>query len=270
MASDYAHLAVTRREGVATVTLDRPEVHNAFNPALIEELTRCFAALGGDAGVRAVVLTGAGRSFSAGADIEAMRQSLDLTPAENVADAERLAALFATIDRCPKPVVARVNGAAIGGGVGLVAVCDVAVAAEGTRFAFSEVRLGIAPAVIGPYVVRRIGPGHARALFLTGARFDAARAREIGLVHRVVPAEGLDAAVAEVVAALLAGGPAAQAAIKALLADLPGLEEAGARAYTTDLIARLRTGAEGQEGLRAFLEKRPAAWANGGGGAAGT
>jgi methylglutaconyl-CoA hydratase len=259
--SEYRHLTVTRRGPVATVTLDRPDVHNAFNPTLIDELTRAFAALGADGGARAVVLTGAGASFSAGADLTWMRQSLELTPEENVADAERLAAMFEAIDRCPRPVIARVNGAAFGGGVGLVAACDVAVAAEGARFAFTEVRLGIAPAVIAPFVLRRIGAAQARALFVTGARFDAARAREIGLVHEVVPPDRLDAAVDEQLALVLAGGPEAIAAVKRLLADLPGLDPAGARRYTAELIARLRTGPEGQEGIRAFLEKRRASWA---------
>jgi methylglutaconyl-CoA hydratase len=257
---EFQHLRVARRGGVATVTLDRPDVHNAFNAALIAELTRCFAALGAEPGVRAIVLTGAGQSFSAGADLTWMRQSLDLSAEENVADAERLAAMFETIDRCPRPVVARVNGAAFGGGVGLVAVCDIAVAAEGARFAFSETKLGIAPAVIAPFVVRKIGLSHARALFLTGARFDVARTREIGLVHDVVPADRLDAAVDEQLALLLSSGPEAVGAVKDLLAELPSLDPAAARRATTELIARLRTGAEGQEGIHAFLEKRKAAW----------
>jgi methylglutaconyl-CoA hydratase len=253
-------LAVAVRGGVATVTLDRPDVHNAFDGALIEELTRAFVALGADEAVRAIVLTGAGRSFSAGADIGAMRRSLDFTAEENRADAERLATLFETIDACPRPTIARINGAAYGGGVGLVAACDLAIAAESAIFAFSEVRLGIAPAVISPYVLRRIGEAQARALFFTAARFGATRAREIGLVHQVVPADQLDAAVGAQLALLLAGAPGAIAATKALLRELRGLDTAAARAATTALIARLRTGPEGQEGLRAFLEKRPPAW----------
>ncbi len=256
----YQHLQVTRRGGVATVTLDRPDVHNAFNAALIAELTRCFAALGAEAGVRAIVLTGAGQSFSAGADLTWMRQSLDLSAEENVADAERLATMFETIDRCPLPVIARVNGASIGGGVGLVAVCDIAIAVAGARFAFSETKLGIAPAVIAPYVLRAIGESHARALFLTGARFDAVRAREIGLIHHVVTPNEFDAAVNEQLALLLSSGPTAIAAAKELLHALRSLDTAGARRETAATIARLRTGAEGQEGIRAFLEKREASW----------
>lgn len=257
---DYQHLIVDRRGPVIAVTLNRPDVHNAFNPPLIAELTYCFGTLGADARVRAIVLTGAGASFSAGADLRAMRQSLALTPAENLADAERLAELFETIDRCPWPVVARVNGAAFGGGVGLVAVCDLAVAVEGARFAFSEVKLGIAPAVISPFVVRRIGLAQARALFLTGARFDAPRAQAIGLIHEVVPADQLDIAVDAHLTQFLSSGPEAVAAVKRLLADVPALDAAATRRATTELIARLRTSPEGQEGIRAFLEKRQAHW----------
>lgn len=267
-SNGFQFLTVERVGGVATVTLNRPEFHNALNTALIGELARWFEDLreAQDAGhgaghdLRAVVLTGAGPSFSAGADVHMMRQSLDLTREENAADAARLAAMFDQLDRCPCPVVARINGAAFGGGVGLAAVCDIAVAAAGARFAFSEVRLGIAPAVIAPYVLRRIGEGHARALFLSGAPFDAVRAREIGLVHQIAAPDGLDDAVGEQLAFLLSAGPGAIAAAKGLLRELRRLDPAAAVRETTALIARLRTSPEGQEGLRAFLEKRPAAW----------
>ncbi len=221
---EYQYLTVARRGATVTVTLNRAEFHNAFNARLIEELTGAFTALGAAAGAadgpRAIVLTGTGASFSAGADLHTMRQSLDLTPEENLADAERLAAMFEAIDRCPLPVVARINGSAFGGGVGLVAVCDLAIAAAGARFGFSEVKLGIAPAVIAPFVLRRIGEGQARALFLTGERFDAERAREIGLIHRVVPPDALDEAVDEQTALLLDSGPGAVAAAKDLLRQL--------------------------------------------------
>lgn len=257
----YQALTVALEAGVATVTLNRPEAHNAFQAALIGELTEAFRVLGADERVRAIVLTGAGPSFSAGADIASMRASLDLTTEENRADAGRLADLFETIDACPRPTIARVNGAAYGGGVGLVATCDIAVAAAGATFAFSEVRLGIAPAVISPYVLRRIGEANARALFLTGTRFDAERACAIGLVHHVALPDQLDAAVAEQTAAIRAAAPGAVAATKALVRQLRGLATPDAREATTALIARLRTGAEGQEGLRAFLEKRKPAWA---------
>jgi methylglutaconyl-CoA hydratase len=257
----YQSLSVALDDGVATVTLDRPEAHNAFQAALIAELTAAFTELGADERVRAIVLTGAGPSFSAGADIASMRASLDLTAEENRADAERLAALFETIDACPRPTIARVNGAAYGGGIGLVASCDIAIAVAGATFAFSEVRLGIAPAVISPYVLRRIGEANARALFLTGIGFDAERARAIGLVHHVALPDQLDAAVAEQIAAISAAAPGAVAATKALVRQLRGLAVGDAREATTALIARLRTGPEGQEGLRAFLEKRSPSWA---------
>jgi methylglutaconyl-CoA hydratase len=253
-------LTVTYANGVATVTLDRPEVRNALNGDLIAAIHDCFVTLAADDAVRVVVLTGAGTVFSAGADIEWMHAAAAFTAAENEQDARKMAAMFAAIDRCPKPVVARVNGAAFGGGGGLVACCDVAIAVEGARFAFSEVRLGIAPATIGPFVLRKIGPSQARALFLTAERFDAAHAKAIGLVHAVVPADELDAAVARQTEMLLHGGPHALAAAKELVQELPGMAEGEQRAYTASLIADLRTSPEGQEGLRAFLDRRPPTW----------
>jgi methylglutaconyl-CoA hydratase len=253
-------LTVTHENSVATVTLDRPETRNALNGELIARLRECFAALATDESVRVVVLTGAGTAFSAGADIAWMQAAAEFTADENERDARALAEAFATIDRCPKPVVARVNGAAFGGGVGLVACCDVAVAMEGARFSFSDVRLGIAPATVGPFVVRKIGASQARALFLTGERFDAVRAKEIGLVHAIVPANELDVAVAHQTNMLLQGGPHALAAAKELVQELPGMAEGEQRAYTASLIAHLRTSPEGQEGLRAFLDRRSPSW----------
>ena len=205
-------LTITHVNSIATVTLDRPEARNALNGELIGRLRECFAALATDDAVRVVVLTGAGAAFSAGADIAWMQAAAQFTTDENARDARTMAEMFATIDRCPKPVVARVNGAAFGGGVGLIACCDIAVAVEGARFSFSEVRLGIAPATIGPYVLRKIGASQARALFLSAERFDATRAKEIGLVHAVVPADELDAAVARQTDMLRQGGPHALAA----------------------------------------------------------
>lgn len=256
-------LTVTHENGVATVTLARPEARNALNGELITRLRECFAALATDDAVRVVVLTGAGSAFSAGADIAWMQAAAQFTTDENERDARRMAEMFATIDRCPKPVVARVNGAAFGGGVGLVACCDLAIAVEDARFSFSEVRLGIAPATVGPFVVRKIGASQARALFLTGERFDAARAREIGLIHAVVPADELDAAIARQTEMLLQGGPHALAAAKELVQELPGMAEGEQRAYTAALIAHLRTSPEGQEGLRAFLDRRAPSWITG-------
>ena len=260
MARDYEHLSRADQGTVATIALARPEVHNALNAALIEELERCFDDLSGADGIRVVVLTGDGRSFSAGADIGYMRETAGFSYHENVEDARRLARMYRAVDSCPKPVVAKVRGAAIGGGAGLVAAADVAVCEERTRFGFSEVRLGIAPATIAPFVVRKIGYSHARALFLTGERFDASRAREIGLVHSVVPEAELDAAVDGVVESLLQGGPFAQQTIKQLLRQIEATEPMEALGIMTGIIAELRVGEEGQEGLGAFLEKREPSW----------
>jgi methylglutaconyl-CoA hydratase len=258
----YRVLSVERsfQDRVATVTLQRPEVHNALNDRLIEELHAAFAELRGDERLHALVLTGAGASFSAGADIQMMQQAATRGEEQNREDALRLADLFAAINRFPCPVVARVNGTALGGGLGLIAASDIAIAVEGARFAFSEVRLGIAPAVIAPYVIRKIGEGQARALFVSGEQFSAARAREIGLVHTVVAAEQLDAAVEQTLQQLLRGGPQALRACKTLALTVGAMEPEEARRYTAGLIATLRAGSEGQEGLQAFLEKRKASW----------
>jgi methylglutaconyl-CoA hydratase len=260
--SGYEHLHRADEGPVAIVTLARPEARNALNGALVGEVTSCFEELAEDEGVRVVVLTGEGPSFCAGADIGYMRDTAGFSYEKNLEDARRLADMFLAVDDLPKPVVARVHGAAIGGGVGLVAAADVAVAEEGTRFAFSEVRLGIAPATIAPFVVRKIGHAQARVLFLSGERFDAGRAREVGLVHEAVPEGDLDATVERVVAQLLQGGPAAQAAIKEALRQIEATEPMEALGIMTQLIAELRVSEEGQEGLGAFLEKRKPYWRN--------
>ena len=245
-------LTLERAGPLLRVTMARPERRNAFDAALIAELTEAFADVG-DA--RAVVLAGEGASFSAGADVEWMRSSVELSYEENVADALRLRAMLDAIDGCPAPVVARVQGHALGGGAGLVACCDVVVAAPGAVFAFSEVKLGIVPAVISPFALAKIGPAAARRYFVTGERFDAETALRIGLVHEL--AEDLDAAVERVVSELLSAGPAAARAAKELArAPLPAGETARRNAAH-------RTGAEGQEGLRAFLEKRAPSWRGG-------
>lgn len=259
MSPEPRTIRVAREGAVATVTLDRPVLHNAFDPTMIAELHAAFAALGADPEVRAIVLAGEGRSFSAGADLEWMRTIADQGEEENLADALRLADMLAAIRDCPRPVLARVHGAAMGGGLGLVAACDIALAAEGTRFAFSEARLGLAPAVIAPFVLPRIGVSAARELFLTGERFGAERAREIGLVARVLPAEALDEAVAERVGALLAGAPGAQAEIKALIRDVDERPDE-ARERTAALIARLRGAEEGRAGMAAFLGRETPPW----------
>jgi methylglutaconyl-CoA hydratase len=242
-------LRLEREGSVLRVTLARPEARNAFDAPLIAELTDAFAEVG-DA--RAVVLAGEGPSFCAGADVEWMRSSADLSYEGNVADALRLRAMLEAIDGCPAPVVCAVHGHALGGGVGLVACCDIAVAEPRTQFAFSEVKLGIVPAVISPFALAKIGPSAARRFFVTGERFDAATALRIGLVHEL--ADDPAAAAGEVVAELLTGGPEATRAAKELArAPLTAQE-------TAERIARRRTGAEGQEGLRAFLEKRAPSW----------
>jgi methylglutaconyl-CoA hydratase len=260
MPEAYKHLRRTDDGPVATVSLARPEARNALNAALIEEITRCFEELAEGENVRVVVLTGEGPSFCAGADIGYMRDTASFSYEENLEDARRLATMFRSVDELPKPVVAKVRGAAIGGGAGLVAAADLAVAEAGTRFAFSEVRLGIAPATIAPFVVRKIGHSRARALFLTGEMFEAGTARELGLVHEVASEGDLDARTEEVVSRLLQGGPAAQAAIKSLLRQVEATEPMEALGLMTGLIADLRTGEEGQEGLGAFLEKRDPRW----------
>ena len=258
--ANYEHLRIGHGDAVATVSLVRPETRNALNEELIGEITRCMEELAEDDGVRVVVLTGDGDFFCAGADIGYMRDTAEFSYEENLEDARKLAAMFRAIDECPKPVVARVRGVAIGGGVGLVAAADVVVAEEGTVFAFSEVRLGISPATIAPFVLRKIGQSQTRALFLTGERFDAARACELGLVHEVVAEEDLDTVVQEKVVGLLSGGPEALAVTKALLRDLRDADPGEATEIMARRIAELRTGEEGQEGFEAFLEKREPSW----------
>lgn len=254
----YTHVTVEKshQDRIATVTMRRPEVHNAFNAQLILDLQAAFTELSADTRLHAVVLTGEGPSFSAGADLNMMKESASFTQEQNLNDALRLADLFDTINTFPCPVVARVNGTAMGGGLGLLAVCDIVIAVEGARLAFSEVKLGIAPAVISPYVVRKIGETHARVLFVTGERFSATRAQEIGLVHVVTKPEELDATVGKTVNELLSCGPQAIRACKALALNVGHMDRDTARTYTAETIARLRVSAEAQERLRAFLEKR--------------
>jgi methylglutaconyl-CoA hydratase len=249
---------------VARVTLDRPEVHNAFDAGLIDEVGRAFRRLAEESPdrLRAVVLAGAGASFCAGADVTWMRASLGLTREQNEHDAMALAEMLDAIDRCPVPVIARVQGAALGGGMGLCAVSDLVIAEAGARFGFTETRLGILPAVISPFVIAKIGETHARALFPGGRRFDATRAARIGLVHEVVEGEeALDGAVESALDDLLAAGPTAARAAKAIVREVRGLPHESTRWHTARRIAQQRTSDEGQEGLQAFLEKRRPGWA---------
>lgn len=252
---------LSRRDGaVLWVTLNRPESHNALNPAMIAALTAVFHSLPAQPDVRVVVLTGNGRSFCAGADLAFMRAAADYTFAENVADGEAIFDLMTAVDTCPLPVIGRVNGAAIGGGVGLVSCCDIVVAAERAKFAFSETRLGIVPAVISPFVLAKIGVGNGRELFLTGERFSAQHAQEIGLVQHVVAEEVLDEVVAERIASLLQAAPGAQAAAKELIRTVAHQPQVAMRDYTVRLIAERRASDEGREGMSSFLEKRAPEW----------
>lgn len=254
----------TDARGVTRVTMNRPEVFNAFDEAMIADLDAAFDRLGRDPAVRIVVLEGTGKAFSAGADLQWMKRASEATQDWNVEDARRFAAMLDRIARCPKPTIAKVHGVALGGGVGLTLACDIAVAAAGAQFAVSEARFGILPSVIGPYVINAVGPREARRLALTASRIPAAEALRIGLLHEVVESDaagGLDAAVERWVAELLMNGPQAQAEIKALFAQLEvGPVDGEVRELTAQTIARVRMGAEAKEGFAAFLGKRPAAW----------
>lgn len=257
---DYQTIDLRDQGGVVRVTLARPDVRNAFNAAMIAELTGAFTELHARSDVRAIVLAGAGKVFCGGADINWMRASLELTHERNVADASAMSRMFRAIDRCGKPVIGRIHGAALGGGAGLAAVCDIVVAEEHAVFGFTEVKLGIIPAVISPFVLAKIGASSARSLFLTGERFDALRAQEIHLVHHVVDASELDATVDGLLAELHGAAPTAVAAAKRLIVDVGDTDYDASLDLTTNAIATQRITPEGQEGLRAFLERRPASW----------
>ena len=252
---------VQRRPGVAQVTMSRPQVFNAFDEAMIAALDAAFAQLGDDDSVRVIVLAGEGKHFSAGADLQWMQRASTASQEWNLDDARRFAAMLARIDACPKPTVARIQGAALGGGVGLACACDVAVAADRATFAVSEARFGILPAAIGPYVVNAVGKRQARRLALTATRIGAAEALAIGLVQQVVAPEQLDAAIDTVVSELLAGGPNAQREIKQLFAQLDvGPVTAEVRELSAQTISRVRGSDEAREGFAAFLGKRPPNW----------
>ncbi len=257
----FQHLLVSRDGPVLRVVLNRPEVRNAFNDELIGDLRRVADEAAADDGVRVVVLSGSGAAFCAGGDLAWMARAVQLDRDANEEEAGRMAAMFEALDRLPAALVGRVHGHALGGGAGLAAVCDVVVAASDAVFGFTEVRLGLVPSVIAPYALAKIGRAAARHLFLTGTRFGAARAREIGLVHEVVPAERLDEAVEAVVRDLRSAGPQAVATAKQLIRDVWPLGTRDAARLTTQIIADRRVSSEGQEGLRAFLAKRRPRWA---------
>ena len=259
---DYTTIDLAISGPFATLTLNRPAVHNAFDASMIAELRAAFSALASDDTVRVVILAGAGPSFCAGGDIAWMRDSLEWGLERNQADAEALADMLEAAWSLPKPLIGRIHGAALGGGAGLTACCDLVVAGESARFGFTEVKLGLIPAIIGQYVIPKIGVGHARAMFISGERFTAERAFEIGLVHAITGDDQLDATVRNLAARMLTSGPAAIAATKRAIDAVWSLEREAARQYVVHALAAARTGPEGQEGLRAFLEKRRAGWSN--------
>ena len=259
---EFETLSVTKRmSGVAQITMNRPKVFNAFNECMIKELGQAFDRLVADAGVRIIVLAGAGKHFSAGADLQWMQRASEASVEWNLQDARTFAQMLNRIDRCPKPTLARIQGAALGGGTGLVCACDVAIAADNASFAVSEAKFGILPSVIGPYVINAVGKRHARRLALTTTRIRASEAEKMGLVHQAVEADALDATVDMALNELLAGGPNAQREIKALFAQL-SMGPVGDETVelTAQTISRVRGTDEAREGFAAFLGKRPANW----------
>ncbi len=263
LKSEQAVLTLNKYAGIATLALNRPETHNAFDAELIQKLTASLQELDQDDSVRVVIITGTGSTFSAGADLNWMRSMAKASEAENLEDSLQLAKLMRTLNYLSKPTIARVNGAAYGGGVGLIACCDIAIGIEATKFSLSEVKLGLVPAVISPYVIAAIGLRHARRLFLSAEIFDSALALRIGLLHEMVPFAQLDETIDKTLHWLLKGGPVAQKEAKELALRVSGNTEKDAEKLDTEnakLIAKLRVSKEGQEGLNAFLEKRAAHW----------
>lgn len=250
-----------QRNSARWIVLDRPEVRNALSSELMRRAGEALAAAIEDPSVRSIVVTGAGTIFSAGADLNEMKASRNASLDENVESAIRLSDLFHALADSPKPTIARVNGPALAGGLGIVCACDVAIAVTGLSFSFTEVRIGIAPAMISPFVIRRIGPARAQRLFLTGEAFSSDEAERIGLVDRVVPAEALDETIEGFSRELLRSAPGALAEVKRIVARVSGFDLAAERRFTAETIARLRAGEEGQEGMAAFLEKRKPRWA---------
>ena len=255
-----ATVQITQSGPLTHVVLSRPEVRNAFNETLIEELTAWAESVRPGGASRVAILSGAGKTFCAGADLAWMSKMVGYSTEDNVRDAQTLARMFQALNEVPIPLIGRIHGAALGGGAGLAAICDIVVAAEDALFGFTEAKLGILPAVISPYSVAKIGQSAARELLLTAARFSAGRAREIGLVHSVVPEGELDAAIDAIVAELLTSAPEAVAGAKALIANVAGKEPWSVATLTAETIARHRVAPEGQQGMRAFLEKRKAPW----------
>jgi methylglutaconyl-CoA hydratase len=257
---EHDSVRVVREGPLARVILNRPEIRNAFNDEMLTGLREAFSELHGAPDIRAIVLTGEGTAFCAGADLHWMKRVVHYSFAENYEDSLRLAEMLHAVYTCPKPVIGRIQGPAIGGGTGLVAVCDIAIASDSAWFAFTETKLGLTPAAISPYLLKKMGERNLREHFLTGERFPAARAVALGLVNECVPAGELDAAVAAKVASVLTGGPQALAVTKDLLREIGERPLAENGPYTAEVIARLRMSDEGQEGMNAFLEKRKPRW----------
>ncbi len=261
---NYTTLEYVKENQTAQVIFNRPEIHNAFNATVITEMAELFSRIAEDDSIRAVVLTGVGKSFCAGADLNWMRAVVSQSFEENLAEANALADLFYQIYTFRRPVIGKINGAAIGGGTGFVAVCDIAVAARSATFSFSEVKIGVVPACIGPYVINKIGEGKARELFITGERMGAERAHSVGLINKVVDDAQLDSEVAQVVHAIRTSGPEAVATAKRLVSEVPRMTPEQFRPYTAEMIAKLRISAEGQEGMDSFLNKRTPSWVDSG------
>lgn len=258
----YETIEIKREKDIVTVLLNRPEVHNAMNEKLMTELTSCFKELSNDDNTRIIILTGNGKSFSAGADLNWMKSMAQYSKEENIKDSRLLLDLYETIFNCPKPVIGRINGHAFGGGIGLVAVCDITIAPPGKKFAFSEVNLGIIPSVISTYIVRRIGLFNMRRLFLTGERFDSEYANKIGLIDHMASDEEFDAKVQKYVKLIHSSGPKAMTEVKNLVNKCQNMNVDEYKEHTVKKIAELRVSDEGQEGISAFLEKRKSKWSD--------
>lgn len=256
----FSTIKYEKQEQVGGITFCRPEVHNAFNSILIKEMLQLFEELENDSDLRVIVLTGEGKSFCAGADLNWMRSVVKQGFDENLGESNELADLFHKIYSFKRPIIGQINGAAIGGGTGFVAVCDIAVAARSAVFSFSEVKIGVVPACIGPYVIKKMGEGKVRELFITGERMNAERAHEVGLVNKVVDDDLLESEVEQLVRTILSSGPGAVAVAKKLVGAVPLMTPEQFKPYTAEMIARLRISEEGQEGMDAFLNKRKPNW----------
>ncbi len=256
----YETIKIYRKKDVITVALNRPRFHNAMNEKLMKELTSCFKELSNDNNTRIIILTGNGKSFSAGADLNWMKSMAQYSKEENIKDSRLLLDLYETIYNCPKPVIGRINGHAFGGGIGLVAVCDITIAIPSLKFAFSETKLGIIPSVISTYIVRRIGLSNMKRLFITGERFNSDYAKEIGLIDYVVPEEEFDSKIQEYIDLIHSSGPNAIMEAKNLVNNCQKMDVEEYKKYTVEKIAELRASTEGQEGVNAFLEKRKTKW----------